>query len=175
MNETNSEHEAAGSGRPDAGSGSGDVPSSPGPSEMEQLKRILLFLPRFAVMLGKLIADPGVSPTDKLLLGAVVAYLASPLDILPDILPVVGHLDDIYLVALVLLRLLNRSGPAKLRQHWDGPEDIVAIVNTVTDVATRYLPEPVRRAVRGWIESRDRGAPPEAPPGAPGTPSEGPR
>lgn len=148
-------------------------PAAPGSRQWDQLGRVLLFLPRFAVLLGRLLADPEVAALDKVLLGAVIAYIASPLDIIPDIVPVLGQLDDIYLVALCLLRLLNRSGEAKLRQHWDGPEDIVSLVNTVTDVATRYLPEPVRRAVRGWIESRDRGAPPTAPPGAPGTPSEG--
>jgi uncharacterized membrane protein YkvA (DUF1232 family) len=118
------------------------------------MKNVVLFLPRFLALVGKLLVDPEVSGTDKLLLGAVLVYIVSPLDILPDFIPVIGQLDDIYLVALGLLRLLNRSGEAKLRQHWDGPEDIVAILDTVTGVATRYLPQPVRDAVRKWIDAR---------------------
>jgi uncharacterized membrane protein YkvA (DUF1232 family) len=120
---------------------------------------LVLFLPRLALLLGRLIADPQVATTDKLLLGAVVAYIVSPIDIVPDFIPVIGQIDDVYLVALCLLRLLNRSGEAKVRQYWDGPEDIVAFLHTVTDLATRYLPDPARAALRGWIDARDPGAP----------------
>jgi uncharacterized membrane protein YkvA (DUF1232 family) len=80
--------------------------------------------------------------------------MASPFDLVPDSIPVVGHLDDVYLLALCLLRLLNRSGEQKIRQHWDGPEDIVQVLNSVTDVATRYLPDAVRGRIRGWVEAR---------------------
>jgi len=125
----------------------------------EGLRDVLLFLPRFAALLGRLIADPQVATTDKLLLGAVVAYILSPLDIIPDMVPVLGQLDDAYLVALCLLRLLNRSGQAKVREYWEGPEDIVQILHTVSDVATRYLPSAARDKIRGWIEVRDTGAP----------------
>ncbi len=131
-----------------------------GPRLPQGLRDVVLFLPRFAVMLGKLIADPEVSSTDKLLIAGAVAYMLSPFDLIPDVVPVIGQLDDAYLVALCLLRLLNRSGEAKIRQHWDGPEDVVHIIHTISDYATRYLPGPVRNAVRGWVEARDTGAPP---------------
>lgn len=139
----------------DAGPRAGGSP--PSGADLQQLKNVLLFLPRLAMLVAKLVADPEVSGADKLFLGAVIVYIASPLDILPDIIPVLGQLDDIYLVALCLLRLLNRSGETKLRQHWDGPEDIVKVLHTVTDYATRYLPQPVRTAVRNWVDARDGG------------------
>jgi uncharacterized membrane protein YkvA (DUF1232 family) len=126
----------------------------------DQIKDLLFFLPRLAALLAKLIADPEVAATDKVLLGAAVLYVMSPIDLLPDIIPVVGQLDDIYLVALCLLRLLNHSGEEKLRQHWDGPEDIVKVLNTITDYSTRYLPAPLRGAVRGWVEARSGDVPP---------------
>lgn len=128
----------------------------------ESVRNVLLFLPRLAILLGKLIADPEVSNTDKLLLGAAIAYMLSPFDIVPDVVPVVGQLDDAFLIALCLLRLMNRSGEAKIRQYWDGPEDIVQVLHTVSDYSTRYLPEAVRKAVRNWIDLRDTGAAPPA-------------
>jgi uncharacterized membrane protein YkvA (DUF1232 family) len=131
-----------------------------GPRETEQLRNLLLFLPRFGALLLKLIADSEVSVVDKALLGAAILYVVSPIDLLPDVVPLIGQLDDIYLVALCLLRLMNRSGETKLREHWDGPEDIVRVLNTVTDYATRYLPGPVRTAVRGWVEARSGSEPP---------------
>ena len=152
----------------EAGAGQGPASGDPasaghepsGPSQLAQLGDLLLFLPRLAVLIGKLIADAEVAATDKLLLGGAILYIASPLDIIPDFVPVIGQLDDIYLVALCLLRLMNRSGEAKLRQHWDGPEDIVKVLQLVSEVATRYLPAPVRGAVRGWVEARDGKSPP---------------
>jgi len=166
MTDMRPEDDATGGAPHDAGGQPGERPAdaepppqgtTPSGTDLDQLKDLLLFLPRLAVLVGKLIADPQVSGTDKLLLGAVVIYIASPLDILPDFIPVLGQLDDIYLVALALLRLLNRSGEGKLRQHWDGPEDIVKLLQTVTDYATRYLPQPVRTAVRNWVDVRGGG------------------
>lgn len=153
--------------------GDGSSPESAGPGNRipEGLRDVLLFLPRFATLLGRLLADPQVATTDKLLVGAVVAYILSPLDIIPDMVPVLGQLDDAYLVALCLLRLLNRSGEAKVREYWDGPEDIVQILHTVSDYATRYLPATARDAIRGWIEVRDTGAPAAGAPSAEVPPS----
>ena len=163
--------ETLGSG-PSAGDGASDSnstrevnPPRRGGSDMDKLRDILLFLPRFAALLGRLIVDPEVSNVDKALLGAAILYVASPFDIVPDFIPVLGQLDDIYLVALCLLRLLNRSGPGKLRQHWDGPEDIVQLLGSVTDLSTRFLPEAIRHKLREWVDVRVAPGPP--PPAAP--------
>ena len=133
-------------------------PESTGPDlEGEGLRNLALFVPRFVKLIGRLVVDPEVPAFEKILLGAVILYIVSPLDIIPDSLPVLGQLDDLYLITLCLLRLLNRSGAPKLRQHWQGPEDIVQLLQTVSDYATRYLPEPVRTRIRAWVEA---GGPP---------------
>ena len=64
----------------------------------------------------------------KLLLGAVVGYLALPFDLVPDFLPVVGQVDDVLVVWLALRVVLGGSGSGLLRQHWRGPESSLAIV-----------------------------------------------
>ena len=142
--------------------------AGPGGADREQFKNTLLFLPRLGLLVTRLIGDPEVSIADKALLGAALVYIASPLDFIPDMIPGIGQLDDIYLLALVLLRLLNRSGEAKLRQHWNGTEDIVAILNRVTDLGTRFLPAIVRDKIRSWIEAKsppaDTGSPPPGDP-----------
>ena len=156
------EGSTSGAGTPgDASADSGATARDGGKQPVPQnLGDLLLFVPRLAVLLGRLIADPQVAGADKMLLVAVVAYIWSPIDIIPDFIPVVGQIDDIYLVAMALLRLINRSGVEKIRQYWDGPEDIVGFLNTVTNLATRYLPEPARHALRGWIDARDTNPPP---------------
>jgi uncharacterized membrane protein YkvA (DUF1232 family) len=124
---------------------------------------LLLFLPRMAKLLGKIAADPEVSGNDKALVLAALAYLASPIDLVPDFIPVIGELDDIYLVSLVLLRLMNRVGPEKLQAYWDGPENIVALVERVSEVATAILPEKIRRMVMAKVEKAEQTAKPEQP------------
>jgi uncharacterized membrane protein YkvA (DUF1232 family) len=66
------------------------------------MKALLLLLPNLAVLLGRLLRDPGVPRTAKKALGAMAGYLASPVDLIPDFIPFVGYLDDAILVALIL-------------------------------------------------------------------------
>jgi len=123
-------------------------------NDVERLRNVALFLPRLVRLVWRLVRDPEVPFQEKILLGAAAFYAVGPIDIVPDAIPVLGQLDDVYLIALCLLRLLNRSGEEKVREHWDGPEDIVDILHTLTDLATCYLPQVVRGRVRNWVEAR---------------------
>jgi uncharacterized membrane protein YkvA (DUF1232 family) len=62
------------------------------------------------------------------LLGALLAYLLSPIDLVPDFVPVAGHLDDALLIALALRHLLRAAGPEAVRAHWPGPERSLDVV-----------------------------------------------
>lgn len=133
------------------------------PTERWSAKDALLFLPRLVTLLGRLIADPGVPAAEKAILVAAAAYVASPIDLVPDFIPVLGEIDDIYLVALVLLRFMNRAGEDVVRRHWSGPEDIVAVLRGVTRVAVALLPPHVRRLVERRVARQE---PPAGPPEA---------
>jgi uncharacterized membrane protein YkvA (DUF1232 family) len=122
-------------------------------SSRSRAKDLLLFLPRLVKLLGRLLVDSLVSKGDKALLAVAVAYVLSPLDLVPDFIPVVGGLDDLYLLALALLRLVNRAGEDRIRVHWDGPEDIFGLLGQVTEVATAILPQRVRRLIEKAVES----------------------
>jgi uncharacterized membrane protein YkvA (DUF1232 family) len=86
------------------------------------------FVPDCAVLFRRLIRDPAVPRRHKLLLVATVGYLASPVDLVPDVIPVVGALDDALVVALVLRRVLRRAGAERLAEHWPGPPASLAAV-----------------------------------------------
>lgn len=79
-------------------------------------------VPDCAVLFGRLARDPRVRGRDRVALVALVAYLASPIDLVPDLLPVIGQLDDAILAALVLRAVLRGAGPEVVREHWPGPE-----------------------------------------------------
>jgi uncharacterized membrane protein YkvA (DUF1232 family) len=80
------------------------------------------------VLVRRLLADPRVPRRHKLLLGALIGYLALPFDLVPDFIPVAGHMDDALAVALTLRAVVRGSGSALVREHWPGPESSLAVV-----------------------------------------------
>ena len=86
------------------------------------------FVPDCVVLFRRLIGDQRVPRRRKLLLGALVAYLAVPFDLVPDFIPVAGQLDDAILVAVVLRSVLRGHGPALVQEHWPGPPSSLRVV-----------------------------------------------
>jgi uncharacterized membrane protein YkvA (DUF1232 family) len=123
-------------------------------SDSDRLRDLGLFLPRMVKLVSRLVADPEIPTMDKVLLGAAVFYVIGPIDLIPDTIPILGQLDDLYLLAICLLRLLNQGGPEKIRQYWNGPEDIVSLIQEVTNLSTRFLPEQVRGTIHKWVRAR---------------------
>ena len=80
------------------------------------------FVPDCAVLLTRLLRDPRVPRGSKVLVAALIPYLALPFDLVPDFIPVAGQLDDAILVALVLRSVLRAGGRELLGEHWPGPE-----------------------------------------------------
>jgi uncharacterized membrane protein YkvA (DUF1232 family) len=80
------------------------------------------FIPDCIVLLRRLLADGRVPQRRKLILLALVAYLLTPVDLIPDFVPVVGQLDDAIIAAFALRYVLRSQGPELLREHWPGPD-----------------------------------------------------
>jgi uncharacterized membrane protein YkvA (DUF1232 family) len=74
----------------------------------KRVKAMLRFMPNLIGLCGRLMVDSRVAKTDKALFASAVFYALAPLDFIPDFLPFIGQVDDAYLVALTLLRLVNR-------------------------------------------------------------------
>ena len=93
-----------------------------------QARALAGFVPDCLVLFKRLLGDPRVPRRRKLVLGALAVYLALPIDVVPDFIPVAGQLDDAILVALVLRSLVRGAGSAVVREHWPGPEESLRIV-----------------------------------------------
>jgi uncharacterized membrane protein YkvA (DUF1232 family) len=89
---------------------------------------VVRFIPDCIVLVSRLLRDPRVPRRHKLLLGALVGYLALPFDLVPDFIPVAGYLDDALLVALTLRAVLRGTGGELLREHWPGPESSLSLL-----------------------------------------------
>ena len=97
----------------------------------------------------RLARDPRVPTADKMVLAATIVYVISPLDLIADFIPFLGQVDDVYLLAVSLLRLLNRTDGSVLNEHWDGRGDIHTVLNRIINLATFFLPGRVRQVLVG--------------------------
>ncbi|MEO6391715.1 MAG: DUF1232 domain-containing protein [Pyrinomonadaceae bacterium] len=120
----------------------------------QRMRGFLMFLPNMVGLLGRLISDPRVPSTDKLLFGGAIVYAIIPFDFLPDMIPFLGQVDDIYLISLTLLRLINSSDEAIVREHWRGGGDIVMLAESIAGIAPMILPKRVRRVISSRIEMK---------------------
>jgi uncharacterized membrane protein YkvA (DUF1232 family) len=92
------------------------------------VRDVARFIPDCIVLVRRLVGDSRVPRRHKLLLGALVGYLAFPIDLVPDFIPVAGHVDDALVVFLVLRVVLRGSGSELVREHWRGPDSSLALV-----------------------------------------------
>jgi len=118
-----------------------------------EMKRYIGMVPRFLKLLFGLLKDKRVPLKDKTILAAAIAYLFNPVDFVPDMIPFFGMVDDLYLVALALLRLLYHTDEEVLRAYWEGDEDVVPVIKKILEIGTKILPPRVREAVLGTFET----------------------
>jgi len=83
-------------------------------------KELALLVPNLLLLFKDLLKDPGVPRGPKVLLWIGIVWIASPIDLLPEFLPVLGPLDDAVVAALVLRFLVRRAGEDVVRAHWRG-------------------------------------------------------
>jgi uncharacterized membrane protein YkvA (DUF1232 family) len=88
----------------------------------ESARALAGFIPDCLILCQRLLRDPRLPRRKRLVLLALIGYLALPFDLIPDFIPVAGQLDDALLVALVLRSLLRGSGERLIREHWPGPD-----------------------------------------------------
>jgi uncharacterized membrane protein YkvA (DUF1232 family) len=86
------------------------------------------FIPDCLVLFRRLLDDDRVPRSRKLVLVALLGYLALPFDVIPDFVPVAGQLDDAVAVALALRFVLRSGGPELVREHWPGPPESLSLL-----------------------------------------------
>jgi uncharacterized membrane protein YkvA (DUF1232 family) len=122
-----------------------------------RMKNLLMFLPNTIALCGRLMTDARVPRTEKLLFAGAIVYAVMPLDLIPDMLPFIGQVDDAYLIALTLIRLINRTDASVVREHWRGGGDIVQLVDAIAGLAPKLLPPRVERVLSAQVETAPAG------------------
>ncbi|WP_338069447.1 YkvA family protein [Specibacter cremeus] len=103
--------------------------------ETVEMKDALRLLPDLLRVVRRLAADRAVPRGVRIKLALLLVYLVSPLDLVPDFLPVIGYADDVIIVALVLRSLLRSAGPEPLRRHWPGTPAGLRIIERLAGLA----------------------------------------
>lgn len=102
-------------------------------------------------LFGRLLTDPRVSVIDRGLVAAVIAYVVSPFDLIPDFLSVIGVIDDLFLMGLALDRLLMRAPAQVVEEHWVGtPEGLDAVTAELQAIGDA-LPNAIRSVLHGRV------------------------
>lgn len=105
------------------------------------LAEMVTIVPNLVKLIGRLLADKRVPLRAKLTIGAAGLYVASPIDLIPEFVPVAGFADDLLVVMFALDNLITRAGPEVVTEHWDGPGDILSLVQDVIGVSRSLMPK----------------------------------
>ena len=87
------------------------------------VREALRILPDLIRLLKNLATDRTQPRAVRIRLGLLMAYLASPIDLIPDFVPVLGYADDAIIVTAVLRSVVRRVGIHQVRAHWTGTDD----------------------------------------------------
>lgn len=137
--------------RPAAAAPAADIAEpTPGSGAKRTVANVIRQIPNYLRLLGGLLTDRRVAPIDKLLVGAAVAYILMPLDLIPDFIPFLGEVDDVFLLVTALQRLIGNAGRKVVTQYWQGALSDLDPGNLrrVLTAATFFLPRRMRRRLR---------------------------
>ncbi|MGH3877016.1 MAG: YkvA family protein [Actinophytocola sp.] len=87
------------------------------------LREALRLLPDVLRLVRRLAADKTLPRGVRVRLALLLAYLAMPIDLVPDFVPVLGYADDAIIVMATLRGVIRRAGLAAVRAHWPGTDD----------------------------------------------------
>jgi uncharacterized membrane protein YkvA (DUF1232 family) len=122
------------------------------PGVVSGARDLLLLLPDLTVLLMRLLRDPRVSLGDKGVALLGLGYVLSPIDLLPAILlGPIGLVDDLFVVAATLSRLLNHVHPDVVRSHWPGRGDALDAIQRVTRWTESFVKRRLRGVFRGVL------------------------
>src|SRR3982075_563018 len=122
-----------------------------------RMKNLLMFLPNMIILTAKLMMDSRVPRTERALFAGALIYAIIPFDFIPDMIPFVGQIDDLFLISLTVLRLIDRTDDKVVREHWRGGGDIVALAESAATVAPLLIPRRISRVLMSRVKPTAEG------------------
>jgi uncharacterized membrane protein YkvA (DUF1232 family) len=98
------------------------------------LRQAVRVLPDLLRLVRRLAADNTLPRGVRIRLTLLLAYLAIPIDLIPDFIPVLGYADDAIIVTAILRSVVRRAGLDAVRAHWPGTDDGFAALTRLTGI-----------------------------------------
>lgn len=127
-----------------------EVPAAPRTGAKRTVMGSISELPNFLRLLYGLITDSRVAAIDKLVVAGAIAYILLPVDVIPDFIPFLGEVDDVFLLILALQRLIANAGKAVVQTYWPGDPAELSELNLekILAACAFFLPRRMRRRLR---------------------------
>lgn len=109
-------------------------------SDRARLREAMRLVPDVVRLLRRLAGDRTLARSVRIRLWVLLAYLISPIDLIPDFIPVLGYADDAIIVAIALRSITRRAGPEVLEQHWPGSPEGLDTLLMLAGLTSRTLP-----------------------------------
>lgn len=91
-------------------------------------RELAVLIPNLLLLFRGLLRDQRVSRPAKVALALSIVWIASPIDLIPEFIPVAGPLDDAIVAALALRLVLRSGGPQVIAEHWRGSDDSLRVL-----------------------------------------------
>jgi uncharacterized membrane protein YkvA (DUF1232 family) len=99
-------------------------------------------LPDVLRLVRRLAGDRNLPRGIRVRVALLLAYLALPIDLIPDVIPVIGYADDAIIVIAVLRSVVRRAGIDAVHAHWPGTDDGFSVLMRLTGIDNRLPPSP---------------------------------
>ena len=109
----------------------------------------ILLIPNVVKLLARIAMDRRVTVRSKAFAAAVMVYVISPIDLIPDFVIGFGKLDDLILSAVAIQHLVEWAGPEIVAEHWDGSDASLDMILTAAEMGAEVIPKPIRKMLPG--------------------------
>jgi uncharacterized membrane protein YkvA (DUF1232 family) len=111
------------------------------------VKALVRALPDIVRLMGRLLGDSTLPRTAKIALAAAAVYLFSPIDLIPDVVPFVGYVDDFVLAALLVDGIFNHVERRLLVKYWPGAPETLDRIARVSRVFAAWVPRRLKARI----------------------------
>ncbi|MBL4936656.1 DUF1232 domain-containing protein [Clostridium sp. YIM B02515] len=98
------------------------------PEKYKDIVEYAMLVPDIGALLWRLFKDKRVDIKTKMMVGGLIAYIASPIDIIPDFIPLVGKIDDVAIVFFAMNKIINEVPEEVILSNWTGKDDIIKVI-----------------------------------------------
>jgi uncharacterized membrane protein YkvA (DUF1232 family) len=111
------------------------------------VRALLRALPAIIRTISGLAGDPVLPKAAKMALAAAVLYLVSPVDVIPDFIPVLGYLDDLFIAAIIVDGMLSFVDRGLVLKYWPASPELLERVARAARVLAAWVPQRLKMRI----------------------------